>query len=129
MDIFQKIPLPNWNVRYEGLKDIPFIKKYFKSINLSHAYRSSYNIGSYISNDIETIVSGFGMVKDSLQNYISQYEINSVSINEQFSPLINIDMTMVNNLTARFEMKKSRTVTLSFANNQITEVFSNEYGL
>ena len=26
-------------------------------------------------------------------------------------------------------MKKSRTVTLSFANNQITEVFSNEYGI
>jgi len=36
---------------------------------------------------------------------------------------------MNNNLTARFEMKKNRTVTLSFTNNQVTEVLSEEFGV
>jgi len=129
LEAFQRIPFPNWSIRYEGLKDIPIVKKYFKSLNLSHVYRSSYNIGSYANNrDFQEIVSGFGMAIDSLYNYIPEFEINSVSINEQFSPLINVDMTMVNNLTARFEIKKSRTLTLSFINNQITEVYSDELG-
>ncbi|MCK7532981.1 MAG: hypothetical protein MZV63_19100 [Marinilabiliales bacterium] len=50
LDIFQKIPLPNWNIRFDRLKDIPLFKRLFKSFNISHAYRSSYNIGSFINN-------------------------------------------------------------------------------
>lgn len=128
LNMFQKIPLPNWSIRYEGLKDIAFIKKIFKSLNLSHAYRSSYNIGSYINNTDYSFGEGNSMDVDETGNFIPKYEYNSVSINEQFSPLINVDMTFVNNLTARFEMKKSRTVTLSYSNNQITEVFTDEMG-
>ncbi len=127
LNVFQSIPLPNWSIRFDGLKDIPFMKKIFKSINLSHAYRSSYNIGTYINNtdfDANTAIAAM----DSMKNFIPQYGFSNISINEQFSPLINIDMTWVNNLTTRFEMKKSRTVTLSFTNNQITEVFTDEMG-
>lgn len=128
LDMFQNIPLPNWSIRYDGLKDIPFMKKIFKSVNLSHAYRSSYNIGSYINNTDFSFGVGNNLIKDETGNFIPQFEYNSVSINEMFSPLINVDMTFINNLTARFEMKNSRTVTLSFSNNQITEVFTDELG-
>ena len=129
LDLFHTIPLPNWSVRFDRLKEIPIIKKYFKSFNLSHSYRSSYNIGSFINNtgyEIEPI--GFSYAIDSMGNFIPNYDINSVTIDERFSPLINVDMTWINNLTMRFEMKKSRAITLSFANNQITEVFSQELG-
>jgi cell surface protein SprA len=128
LTVFQSIPLPNWSIRFDGLKDIPFMKKIFKSINLSHAYRSSYNVGTYINNTdfIDPVTASLAM--DSLKNFIPEYGFSNISINEQFSPLINIDMTWVNNLTTRFEMKKSRTVTLSFTNNQITEVFTDEMG-
>ena len=128
LDMFEKIPLPNWSIRYDGLKDIPFMKKLFKSINLSHAYRSTYNIGSYINNVDYSFGPDYTEATDEAGNFIPEYSFNSVSINEQFSPLINIDMTWVNNLTTRFEIKKSRTVTLSFSNSQITEVFTDEYG-
>jgi cell surface protein SprA len=127
LTVFQSIPLPNWSIRFDGLKDIPFMKKIFKSINLSHAYRSSYNIGTYINNtgfDANTAIAAM----DSMKNFIPEFGFSNISINEQFSPLINVDMTWVNNLTTRFEMKKSRTVTLSFTNNQITEVFTDEMG-
>ncbi len=128
LDLFQKIPLPNWSIKYSGLKDIPIMKKVFKSVNLSHAYRSSYNIGSYINNTDYSFGVNQTMAVDSSGNFIPQYGFNSVSINEQFSPLINVDMTWINNLTTRFEMKKMRTVTLSFTNNQITEVYTDELG-
>ena len=129
LELFHQLPLPNWSVRYDGLKDIPFIKRFFRSINLSHTYRSSYNVGSFINNADYEEVDGYSYVIDQLNNFIPQYQVNSITINEQFSPLINVDMTMNNNFTARFEMKKNRTVTLSFTNNQVTEVLSDEFGI
>lgn len=128
LDMFQKIPLPNWSIRYDGLKDIPFVKKIFKSVNLSHIYRSSYNIGSYINNTDYSFGDENYLALNEAGNFIPEYTFNSVSINEQFSPLINIDLTWINNLTTRFEIKKSRTVTLNFSNSQITEVFTDELG-
>ncbi|HKL07237.1 MAG TPA: cell surface protein SprA [Bacteroidales bacterium] len=129
LELFHQIPLPNWSIRYDGLKDIPFIKRFFRSFNLSHTYRSSYSVGSFINNADYEEEDGYSYVIDQLNNFIPQYQVNSITINEQFSPLINVDMTMNNNLTARFEMKKNRTVTLSFTNNQVTEVLSEEFGV
>jgi len=129
LDIFQKIPLPNWNIRFDRLKDVSFLKPYFKSINISHAYRSTYNVGTFINNsDFVRDDDGYGYIMDVQENFIPEYNISSVSITEQFAPLINVDLTWVNNITTRFEMKKSRTITLSFSNNQITEIYSDEIG-
>lgn len=121
--------LPNWRINFEGLSNIEFLKKYIRSINLSHAYRSSYNVGSFISNpfyveNAEGFVSNFS--RDRENNFIPEFEIASVSINEQFSPLIGFDMNWINNLTSRLEIRKSRQLILSLANNQLTETSSNE---
>ena len=56
-------------------------------------------------------------------------EYSNVMITEQFSPLINFDMTLQNSLLARFEISKSRNLSLSFANNQLTEVTSEEFSI
>jgi cell surface protein SprA len=60
-------------------------------------------------------------------NFIPQYELNVVTINEQFSPLLNIDLNWKNSLSTRIEWKKSRTVSLNLANNQIADVRNNEF--
>ena len=57
---------------------------------------------------------------------MAQYEIGQVSISEQLSPLIKIDMTWKNSLMTRFEIKKTRNLNMSFSNNQLTEVRGNE---
>ncbi|MBN2518990.1 MAG: cell surface protein SprA, partial [Bacteroidales bacterium] len=118
------IPLPNWRINYDGLSKIPFLKKYFRSINLSHSYRSTYNVSSYTSN-LRYKAGRFRT--DSLGNFIPQYDIATVSITEQFSPLINIDLTWKNNLITRFEFKKDRNISLSLANNQVTEAYGKEF--
>ncbi|MCF8296281.1 MAG: cell surface protein SprA [Saprospiraceae bacterium] len=128
LDPFPKIPKPNWRITFTGLSDIKIVKKYFKNVTLGHGYRSMYNVGSYASNVNYKEQDGFTYIRDELgNNYLPKYEINQISISEQFSPLINIDATLHNSLTAKFEIKKSRNLALSFANNQLTEVNSKEF--
>ena len=124
---FPVIPLPNWRITYDGLTKIKFVKSYFKTFTLGHAYRSSYSVGSFSSNlDYK---DSYGNVQMNLNNmsYHTKYDVAQVSINEQFSPLFKIDMIWKNSLLTRFEIKKSRMLSLSLSNNQLTETGSNEY--
>ncbi|WP_235934445.1 T9SS outer membrane translocon Sov/SprA [Sunxiuqinia indica] len=123
---------PNWRVTYDGIvSKIEGLNKYLKTLNISHSYRSSYNVGSYITNlryNEREFGDGFSYVMNELSgNFVSRYDINAVSINEQFNPLINMDVTWLNDLTTTAEISRSRNLTLNFANNQLTEVLTNEY--
>jgi cell surface protein SprA len=121
--------LPNWRIQYDGLSKIPFLQKLFRSVSITHSYRSSYSVGSFISNPFYQVNERGFVDLESIDlngNFFPENEIISVSINEQFSPLINIDMNWQNNLTSRFEIKRSRSLSLSLANNQLNEVSSSE---
>lgn len=113
--------LPNWRLTYDGLSRIEFLKKYFNSVSINHAYRSSYNIGQYISNPFEDI--GF---LDNQLNFIPAYDASSVSINEQFSPLFDLNANWKNSLSTRIEFNRSRTLSLSTSNNQVNEMNTKE---
>ena len=115
--------IPNWRINYDGLSKIEFLKKYFKTISLSHAYRCTYNMNSYVSNDVSIV----GQIDTLTNNVIPGITVQSVSINEQFAPLIGMDMTWNNNLTTRLEFKKSRNIALSMSNGLVTELKTNEY--
>ena len=120
---------PNWRVQYEGMVSrIPKLSNIMKTMNFTHSYRSSYTVGSFLTNlNYMTQDDGFSYIRDIQNNFLPQYEFNSVSINETFSPLLNMDITWANDLTTRSEVKRSRSIALSFANNQITETLSSEY--
>jgi cell surface protein SprA len=119
--------MPNWRISFDGLSKLEFIQRIFRSVNLTHQYRSTYQIGSYTSNlRYDGGATGITMIRDLQNNYIQQYEINVVTISEQFSPLINIDLNWKNSLTSRFEWKKSRTVSLNLTSNQIADARINE---
>jgi cell surface protein SprA len=119
---------PNWRVQYEGMVSrIPKISNLMRSMSFTHSYRSSYTVGSFLTNlNYMTVDDGFSYIRDIQNNFLPAFEFNSVSVNETFSPLINVDITWINDLTTRSELKRSRSIALSFANNQITEVLSNE---
>ena len=119
--------MPNWRINFDGLSKFEFVQRTFRSINIMHQYRSTYQIGSYTTNlSYDDDGTGISRIRDLQNNYIQQYEINVVTISEQFSPLINIDMNWKNSLTTRFEWKKSRTVTLNMTSNQIADARINE---
>lgn len=120
---------PNWRIQYEGMvSKIPGLNRIMRSLNFEHSYRSSYNVGSFITNlNYLAESDGFSYVRDFSENFIAPYDFNSVNIMETFSPLINMDIMWMGDLTTRAEMKRSRNLNLSFANNQLTETISNEY--
>jgi cell surface protein SprA len=119
--------MPNWRISFDGLSKFDFVQKVFRSINLMHQYRSTYQIGAYTTNlNWDPGADGITSLRDLQNNFVQQYEINVVTINEQFSPLINVDMNWKNSLTTRFEWRKSRTVTLNLTSNQVTDARINE---
>ncbi|MEZ5104687.1 MAG: cell surface protein SprA, partial [Draconibacterium sp.] len=120
---------PNWSIRYEGVVSlIPGLNRVMRSLNFQHTYRSSYNVGSFATNlNYSPESDGFSYVRDFAENFTSPYDFNSVNIMETFSPLINVDIMWLSDLTTRGEIKRARNLNLSFANNQLTEVLSNEY--
>jgi cell surface protein SprA len=119
--------MPNWRINFDGLSKFEFVQRTFRSINLMHQYRSTYQIGSYTTNlRFDPDADGVSRIRDLQNNFVQQYEINIVTISEQFSPLINVDMNWKNSLTTRFEWKKSRTVTLNMTSNQVADARINE---
>ncbi|NLE35349.1 MAG: cell surface protein SprA, partial [Bacteroidales bacterium] len=119
--------MPNWRINFEGLTKFEAVRKVFNSVSLSHQYRSTYTIGSFnTSLYYDPDESGISRIRDMKSNFIPQYEINTVTINEQFSPFINIDMGWKNSLTTRIEYRKSRTVTLNLASNQVADIRNDE---
>jgi cell surface protein SprA len=119
--------MPNWRINFDGLSKFDFIQKTFRSINLMHQYRSTYQIGAYTTNlSYVPGEDGISHIRDLQSNFIQQYQIDIVTISEQFSPLINVDMNWKNSLTTRFEWKKSRTVSLNLTSNQVSDARINE---
>ncbi len=125
---FPNIPKPNWKVTWDGLSKVDFLKKYFKTFSISHAYRSSYSF-SYTQNllHIADPQNGLPTTYDAAGNFIFPEQISTVTLSEQFSPLIKVDVTMNNKITANLEIKKERNIALSMSNSQVTEIFGKEY--
>ena len=125
--------LPNWNISYKGLGNLPWVRDHFKSVTLTHAYKSIYSIGSYnsYSNYIRSIAGedmGYaGTAAAGVYSASSMYDISTVSINETFSPLIGINLTFNNNMTLKAEYKTTRVSTLSITSAQINETSSKDF--
>lgn len=120
---------PNWKVTYDGLTKIDFIKKYIRTFTISHGYSANYSVGGYATNiyyDEEG--DGFSYVQDELnKNFIPEHDITGFSVSEQFTPLFAMDMTWNNSLITKIEFKRTRNLTMSLANNQLTENSSKEF--
>ncbi len=119
---------PNWKLSYDGLSNIDFLKKYLRSISITHSYHSTYSVASFANNpSYNEEPDGMNWDIDLQNNFYNKYDINSVAINEQFAPLIGVDMNWESSLTTRFMINKQRTVALSLANNQVIEMQNNEF--
>ena len=125
--------LPNWSIKFSGLTQLPWIKEHFKSVNLNHAYKSVYAVGSYSSySTYQEYMNGLGFITDATTGMPtpgSMFNVSTVSINEAFSPLLGIDVTLQNNLTCKLEYKTTRVLNLSMTSIQINEQTSKDWVL
>jgi len=136
---FLTVPLPNWNMTYSGLTNLDFVKERFRTVTLRHAYQSTYNTSYLLNlNALDPDGDGFSdvtLVKDSsawyagsnptdtlsARDFQSRYNIQTVSITENFSPLIGINIAWKNNINTTFDFKRRRTMALNVGSMQVNE--------
>ena len=125
--------LPNWSFRYSGLSRLPWLRDIFKSVNINHAYKSIFSVGSYSSfSSYQSYMNNLGFITNTNTNTpvpSSMYNVSMVSINESFSPLLGVDVTLHNNLTTRLEFRSTRVLALSMTSVQINESTSKDWVL
>ena len=122
--------LPNWKLTYSGLSKLEMFKKHFKSVNINHSYKSVYSVGSFNTySTYQEYMNGLGFVQDITTGSpvpSSMFDISAVSVNEQFSPLIGVDVTLLNNMTMKLQYNKSRVMNLSMSSVQLVETNSDD---
>ena len=135
LDIFPTIMhmLPNWTMRYSGLSKLPWLRDHFSAVNISHAYKSIYAVGSYQSYSTFASLAGdntMGFITDATTGNLvpnSMFNVSTVSINESFSPLFGIDVTFLNKMTAKLEYRQTRALSLSMTSVQLNEAVSKDW--
>ena len=123
------MPKPNWRLTYNGLSRIESLQQYFSNFTISHGYTSTLSMNSFNSALLfqDTLLYGFPSFVDTVSgNFVPYFLIPNLLISEQFSPLIGIDFSTPGQLSGRFEYRKSRQLSMSLIDFQLSEVRSTE---
>jgi cell surface protein SprA len=151
-NLFKSIPLPNWRIDYSGVEKLPFFKKKFASITLSHSYTSTFNVGNYTSslnygrhidpmNQLGYLIYlsllmkqyayGFELNSADLlgaNEFISPiYIMSTVSMEEKFGPIIGVRFAMKSGFSGSFEWNLERKSGLNLSNLQVAEANSTDF--
>lgn len=123
------LPKPNWRLTYNGLSRIESLQKYITNFTISHGYSSTLSMNSFNSALLfqDTLLYGFPSFVDTISgNFVPYFLVPNLLISEQFSPLIGIDFSTTGQLSGRFEYRKSRQLSMSLVDFQLSEVRSTE---
>lgn len=124
------LPKPNWNLSYNGLNRLPGMEKIFTNFTVRHGYSSNLSMNSFNTALLfqDPFHVGYPYFRDTLTgNYIPYFLVPNITISEQFTPLLEVDMTFTNQFSLRAEYKKSRQLSLSLVDYQLAENRSTEY--
>lgn len=116
--------LPNWKITYSGLNNVAALRTLFKRINLEHNYQSRYVVGGYATN--MDYVAGQNK-KNDRGDFIPAVEVNSISIDEKFNPLLGVNMEWVNGLTTNVSINRGHLLQLNVGSSMLTETANNEW--
>jgi cell surface protein SprA len=140
---FTKIPLPNWDVNYNGLSDLDFMKELFKTVTLTHAYRSNYSV-AYQTNlsamDVDrngiaenqySVGTGLDIFNNPIEltNFYAIYNIQALTITEAFAPLIGLNFIWKNGITTTFDFKRNRNLMFNVGALQLNEMRNSELSI
>ncbi len=124
------LPKPNWRATYTGLTKIPGLASIFSAITLTHGYTGTLSMNSYNSALLyrDPFRLGAPAFIDTVSgNYIPYFLVPNITMQEQFVPLIGVEVTTNKKLTLKFEYKKSRTLSMSLIDYQLSESRSTEW--
>lgn len=126
------IPRPNWKLDYNGLSRIRGLEKIFTNVTLSHGYNGSLSMNGFTSALLYQDVSRYGypsFYDSSSNNYIPYFLVPNITMQEQFAPLVGVDMTFTNQFRFKVDYTKQRTLSLSLVDFQLSETRSTEFSI
>ncbi len=124
------LPVPNWKVNYSGLSKLPYFASIMNNFVVTHGYTGTMSMNSFSSSLLFQDLYGLGFpsfIDSNSHNYTPFYQVPNVTISQNFNPLIGFDASFKNNLSAKFEVRKSKTASLSLVDYQVSENTSTEY--
>lgn len=125
--LFNSLPKLNWKMSYNGLSKIEKLKNVFQSVKISHAYRSGLTLNSFVGNN--NFVDGELFKSATNGNFYSRFNLPSLVISEQFSPLLGMSVRTKSGMDLNVDFKKSRNLSLvsNIGNIVLTESKATEY--
>jgi cell surface protein SprA len=126
------LPMPNWKLDYNGLSRIKGLDKIFTNVAISHGYTGNLSMNGFTSALLYQDINRFGYPSfyDTVsKNYIPYFLVPNITIQEQFAPLVGVDLMFTNQLQFKVEYIKQRTLSLSLVDFQLSETRSTEFSI
>ncbi|MDR6193648.1 cell surface protein SprA [Siphonobacter sp. SORGH_AS_0500] len=127
---FYKIPLPNWRVNYNGLTNVPWVKRRFSQVQITHSYSSTYNVGSFVSSleydaafvALNAPMYPFADRVNAEGQFVPVYVMSVISFVERFAPFLGVQFRTKDGISGGLEYNQDRNVGLNLSNVSVNEV-------
>lgn len=119
---FTPIPKPNWRVTWQGFeKYLPIIGERMNSASLNHSYKGTYRLGwNFVSQFGEQTSNSLGGLVQINDNR-DKFEPASITVDQRFSPLIQLNITWKSALKTDFGYETSKLTSFPLSSKTISE--------
>jgi cell surface protein SprA len=124
------LPKPNWKLTYSGLTKYPALASIFSRVVVTHGYNGNLSMNSFNSALLYQDPFRFsapGFIDTVSGNFIPYFLVPNITMKESFEPLLGVDVTTIDDISLKFEYRKSRTLSLSLIDYQLSESRSTEW--
>jgi len=119
---FTPIPKPDWRITWQGVeKLIPIIGEKMSRASITHAYKGTYRLGWQLNTleDQEQSQSLGGIF--TVFDFRDRYEPSAITVEQRFSPLIQLNITWKSALKTDFGFDRNRITSLALSSKTVTE--------
>ena len=118
---FTPIPKPNWRITWQGFeKIIPLIGDNMNRASLTHSYKGTYRLGWQFVNQFGDPTNqniGGVIINDNRD----KFEPASITIDQRFSPLIQLNITWKSALKTDFGYETSKLTSFALSSKTVSE--------
>jgi len=118
-------PMPGWRITYSGISQWPFITDWVQRASLKHGYNATYQSG-YRSEFSSSATASFPFANRQVEYDPLPFRISRMNVNEQFSPLVGLDISWNGNLQTSISWTKSNVYSFSPGNKTVGEQKQNK---
>lgn len=132
---FLPFPLPNWNLTYNGLGDLPPFSWIATSATLNHGYSSTYttdfrtNAAAGLDAQGNPITKQFQVGPRTVRYVVPELEAGAVRINERYQPLIGLSISFLGGVQTNVDWNRSHSLALSPTNADVRSQNTNQISL